>query len=134
MVELLVHTSAKPLRIALFHEFDNGVFKRIVHNRIEFLALKIFSSYAVRNLVGRVLPHFADYDGVRIAGFDAASNPLNEIVEQFVNDVKPPAAYSERGVFLNNSVFARNEIYKALVRFIRRGQNVPTTIRTNRDI
>ena len=66
--------------------------KRIVHHAVELLALEVLAELAVRPLVGRVLPHLADDEGIVLLGGRGGLELADEGVGQLIGHVEAPAA------------------------------------------
>ena len=85
---------------------DQRVAQGIIHHRIERIAEHVGTHFAVGNLVGRVLPHFAQHGCLRIDGFDLAAQRTQKRHRQLVRHVQPPAARALAEIMLDDRILA----------------------------
>ena len=62
----------KAAGIPVTYEINDGRAERIIHDRVETIAFEVVFSFVVGDLVGGVLPDFADDERIRLFGFCSA--------------------------------------------------------------
>ncbi len=108
----------------LGQEAQRGDAERVVHGPVQLLALQVLAQLAVAHLVGGVLPHLANEQGVRLLGQGGLLDGGNEVVRQLVRNVQAPAAGTQAQPLAHHAVLAANELAVGGVVLVHVGQVV----------
>ena len=105
--------------------------KRIVHRRIHFVTAEILSLNSVGYFIRRIFPNFANHNCIGIGFLQLGIKSLRKFGRQFVDNVKPPAAYSfPHPVMQNAVIITNNKIHIRRVSFadVRQSVEIPPAI------
>ena len=114
-----------PASIQIFDEVHNGRAEWVIHHAVQLAAGKVGAALAVGTLVGRVLPHLAQKQGVGLQLLDAVTEKLDEFVRQLVCHVQPVAVRPQPQPMGEDAIFVRDDVAdESGVHFVHRGQSV----------
>lgn len=82
----------------------------VVHGAVELAPLKVVAQATIGDLVGRVLPHLADEQGIRLLGQGRRLDVGYELVGQLVGDVQAPAAGTQAQPLAHDAVTPADEL------------------------
>ncbi len=100
-----LHRLGEVPRVAPQQEAQNGVPEGVVHHGVQLLAQQVPPAHAVGRLVGGVLPHLPQHQGIRALGLGRRGEVVQEGVGQLVGHVQPPARGPRRQPLADDAPF-----------------------------
>ena len=100
-----LHRLGEIPRVAPQQEAQNGVPEGVVHHGVQLLAQQVPPAHAVGRLVGGVLPHLPQHQGVGALGLGRRGEVVQEGVGQLVGHVQPPAGGPRRQPLADDALF-----------------------------